>query len=247
MLNLSHPNIVRAYHCITKQLMTAAQQPGSAALPAQQQPASMPAASSNPGSLEEEGRASSCPGQRQLGSAGQPPMFTVAPPANGVMPVVSSPLPASNLSSSQHVQDLMPASPAAALRSWRQGSGSGSGSAGIAAGVSAPGDANAACSSSHGLVGSSSAAAAGSQPSTISSTASRASGGGGSIQGWQLLPATGSAQCGPQELDSDLPGFSGGDGSGAHGSPESSRSTRLVADTSGVLCETWLVTELCDR
>jgi hypothetical protein len=254
MLNLCHPNIVRAYHCITKQLAT--QQPGSA-LPAQPLGSKAPAPGANPGSREgqnpdsrerlnpgscEEGMVSSFPDeQQQLGQGSRP----------------SSPLPASTLSSSKHVQDLTSASSVAALRHARQGNATSAGSAagvGGSKGLLAVDAANAASGVSQQgfpqgmvLLGGASSAGPGSQPSTTSSfSAGRGSADNSSIQAWQLLPASGSARFAQLAPASDAAGLSRDD-SGTYDSADSSRGTRLVDEKAAVLCETWLVTELCDR
>jgi hypothetical protein len=257
MLNLCHPNIVRAYHCITKQLAT--QQPGSA-LPVQQTGTRGPAQGSNigsregqnpgscearnPGSREGEMVSSLPDEQQQLGSAGQ-----------GSRP--SSPLPASTLSSSRHVQDLTPASAIAALRHSQQGNATSAGPAvdvggyegllAVDAGNAASGVSQQGFPQGMVLLGGVSTAGPESQPSTASSfSAGRGSADNSSIQAWQLLPASGSARFAQLAPASDAAGRSGCD-SDAYGSADSSRGTRLVDEKPTVLCETWLVIELCDR
>lgn len=232
MLNLCHPNIVRAYHCVTKQLVV--QPPGSKS--AQQTPrAAAPSTSSGAGLVGTD--------PQQLGSAKRQPTSSTAAPAPVGDMTVAATLPTSTLSSSMHLQDLDPALPPANRRgSWQL---AGPGAAGSAAtGADDVFHFDAPASSSQGLIGCQSPAATGSQPSTISSSAASVTSGVSSNQAWQLLQAGGSAQFPPLELGSA--GLSGVDG-GASGTSGGGQGMGLVADKPAVLCESWLVTELCDR
>lgn len=257
MLALNHPNIVRAYHCMTKQLL-AEQPPAGVSLPEQltteaagglavrEQSAGSAAGQPSLGHVWSlSGRssaASQLPTHQQQQQQSQQHEISFAPVASS-----SGALHSSN-SGSGHIQDLDVKLPLAhdsqQHRQQQQqheptpqpampDSGCNAGAA-----DTSPQDSSAQLlakvTASSETCFSSSAA---SKASTVSSLA------------WPLIPASGvllegaTAAEGVVASDSAAaPGIeAAGDVSG------SGRGSALVADRPGALCETWLVQELCDR